>query len=277
MYYQGSEAVDQNYDTAFHYWKLASQKHHVKAMYNLAQMYTNGIGVKRSCKSGTALMKSVAELGPWSVAIDSAYDHFDEGDYEQALIGYTELAMEGHKVAQINAAMMFQNQLGYNANNSRSIAMIILEEAMRQGDSDSARIIGDFYYEGLVNGTVDYPLAVKYYRDASDALDPEALFNLGYMHQHGLGVTRDFHMAKRFYDRSLDVSIYSYFPCTIALALLWVHAWWAGDTTAPLPTTTPTSMSTITYLFNVWENYEDAILALLAGALAVVIFIRHHN
>lgn len=45
-----------------------------------------------------------------------------------------------------------------------------------------------------------YHEAAKH-RDASGAVQGQALFNLGFMHQFGAGVPRDHHLAKRQYDR----------------------------------------------------------------------------
>ncbi|KAJ1463716.1 hypothetical protein T484DRAFT_1873387 [Baffinella frigidus] len=34
----------------------------------------------------------------------------------------------------------------------------------------------------------------------------EAMFDLGYMHEHGIGIARDLHLAKRFYDMAAETS-----------------------------------------------------------------------
>lgn len=44
------------------------------------------------------------------------------------------------------------------------------------------------------------------------------MFNLGYMHEQGLGMTRDMHLAKRCYDRAAETSQDAKVP--VALALL---------------------------------------------------------
>ena len=33
------------------------------------------------------------------------------------------------------------------------------------------------------------------------------MFNLGYMHELGLGMKRDIHLAKRFYDMAAETSV----------------------------------------------------------------------
>nr|AAB52516.1 sel-1-like protein [Homo sapiens] len=48
---------------------------------------------------------------------------------------------------------------------------------------------------------VDYETAFIHYRLASEQQhSAQAMFNLGYMHEKGLGIKQDIHLAKRFYD-----------------------------------------------------------------------------
>lgn len=44
------------------------------------------------------------------------------------------------------------------------------------------------------------------------------MFNLGYMHEQGLGMKKDWHLAKRCYDLAADTSVDAKVP--VALALL---------------------------------------------------------
>lgn len=46
----------------------------------------------------------------------------------------------------------------------------------------------------------------------------QAMFNLGYMHELGLGMKKDWHLAKRFYDLASETSVDAKVP--VALALL---------------------------------------------------------
>lgn len=46
----------------------------------------------------------------------------------------------------------------------------------------------------------------------------QAMFNLGYMHEQGLGMQRDWHLAKRCYDLAAVTSVDARVP--VALALL---------------------------------------------------------
>merc|ERR1712046_373900 len=86
----------------------------------------------------------------------------------------------------------------------------------------------------------DLKVAAAHYRKASDLRDPQAMFNLGYMHEHGLGLPQDFHLAKRFFDMAYETNVDASYPVTVALCGLWVHrAWralWLNDAAIGVPT-----------------------------------------
>lgn len=57
--------------------------------------------------------------------------------------------------------------------------------------------IGDHFYYGL-GVQQDYEIAAKFYLAAANKENPEALFNLGYMYHTGIGIPKDFPLAKRY-------------------------------------------------------------------------------
>ena len=46
------------------------------------------------------------------------------------------------------------------------------------------------------------------------------MFNLAYMHEKGLGLKRDIHLAKRFYDLAVETNADAYLPVAIVLIKL---------------------------------------------------------
>ena len=61
----------------------------------------------------------------------------------------------------------------------------------------------------------------------SPRLSAQALWNLGWMHENGLGgLAQDFHLAKRYYDQSLDISHEAYLPVLLALGKLRLRSAW---------------------------------------------------
>merc|ERR1739838_758715 len=45
----------------------------------------------------------------------------------------------------------------------------------------------------------------------------QAIFNLGYMHERGLGMKQDIHLAKRMYDLAAETSVDAQIPVALAL------------------------------------------------------------
>lgn len=88
--------------------------------------------------------------------------------------------------------------------------------------------LGDYHYYGL--GTaVDYEAAATHYRLASDHQhNAQAMFNLGYMHEQGLGMTKDMHLAKRCYDQAAETNPDAKVP--VALALLKLNVMFGFET-----------------------------------------------
>lgn len=65
---------------------------------------------------------------------------------------------------------------------------------------------------------IDYETAASHYRLASEQQhNAQAMFNLGYMHEQGLGMAKDMHLAKRCYDLAAETSPDAKVPVAIAL------------------------------------------------------------
>ena len=63
------------------------------------------------------------------------------------------------------------------------------------------------------------------YLQASQKRSAQAMFNLGTMHEHGLGLPKDLHLAKRYYDMVLSSDPKAWVPVKLALLKLQAHAW----------------------------------------------------
>jgi tetratricopeptide (TPR) repeat protein len=207
------------------YFTLAGHQSHPRALHNLAQMYMYGLGTKPSCSYGVELYKQVAERGDWSAEMKIAHSGYLEGDYERSVLLYARLAEEGVKVAQINAAYMFSEGNGFYEENKDEIAFRLWKNAADQGDAAAQRILGDYYFYGRTSSGVDYKKAADQYSRAADKRNAHAMFNLGFMYQFGIGLDQDFHLAKRYYDMSLEAEENAYYPSTLAVYSMYVHRW----------------------------------------------------
>jgi len=221
MYYNGW-GVRKDFKMAIKYFNLASQSGHVLAFYNLADMHATGTGMLRSCPTAVELYKNVAERGKWGERMMEAHTDYRRGRYDEALMKYLLLAELGYEVAQSNAAYIMDRKETelYNPEEMWKRALVYWSRAAAQGYSAARVRLGDYYYYGW--GTdIDYETAASHYRIASEQQNnAQAMFNLGYMHELGLGMKRDIHLAKRFYDMAAETSVDAKVPVALALAKL---------------------------------------------------------
>uniref|UniRef100_A0A8C3AQP5 SEL1L adaptor subunit of SYVN1 ubiquitin ligase n=1 Tax=Cyclopterus lumpus TaxID=8103 RepID=A0A8C3AQP5_CYCLU len=220
MYYNGI-GVKRDYKQALKFFNLASQAGHILAFYNLAQMHATGTGVMRSCHTAVELFKNVCERGRWSERLMAAYGSFKEGESDAALVQYLLLAEQGYEVAQSNVAFILDQRARiFTENETYPRALLHWTRAAAQGYTVARIKLGDYHYYG--QGTdVDYETAVIHYRLASEQQhSAQAMFNLGYMHEKGLGIKQDIHLAKRFYDMAAEASPDAQVPVFLALCKL---------------------------------------------------------
>jgi len=79
----------------------------------------------------------------------------------------------------------------------------------------SQKLAGSLYGK---QGKPDYSIAFNYYQAAAENEKSSlAMWNLGFMYEYGIGVKKDLYLAKRYYDRSLELNHYAAFPIKLAL------------------------------------------------------------
>ena len=125
---------------------------------------------------------------------EEAYKNYQKGEYEAAFVKYLIASELGYDIAHINVAWMLENhqyQLGQSYNDSLAEALIYYQRAANLGNTEARVKVGDFYYDGK-GAREDRKLAVLHYQNAADGQggSPIAWFNLGYMHQEGIGVNK---------------------------------------------------------------------------------------
>ncbi|XP_056669843.1 protein sel-1 homolog 2 isoform X2 [Monodelphis domestica] len=221
MYYSGS-GVWKDYKLAFKYFYLASQSGQPLAIYYLAEMYATGTGVLRSCRTAVELYKGVCELGCWAEKFLTAYFAYKDGDINSSLVQYALLAEMGYEVAQSNSAFILESKKATILEKEKMypMALLLWHRAAIQGNAFARIKIGDYHYYGY--GTKkDYQTAVTHYSIAVDKYhNAQAMFNLAYMYEHGLGISKDIHLARRLYDLAAETSPDAHIPVFLALLKL---------------------------------------------------------
>ncbi|KEZ42377.1 Ubiquitin-protein ligase sel1 [Scedosporium apiospermum] len=244
---------------ANNYFELAARYGLIEAHYYLAELIFHGVGRDKSCGMALQYYKGVVEKAePLVSSWGAANLAYEEGDYETALLHYLIMAEQGYERAQNNVAHLLdpdQSRLALDQRVAKSLhlpllagrpssssplmqdpstALIYWTRSSRQGNVDSLVKMGDYYFYGI--GTEpDFNKAVQCYTGAADySQSAQALYNLGWMHENGVGLTQDYHLAKRYYDQALEVNQEAYLPVTLSLLKLRLRSAWNTFTHGPI-------------------------------------------
>ncbi|KAM5355499.1 hypothetical protein ACJ41O_002145 [Fusarium nematophilum] len=234
---------------ANNYFELAGRHGNIEAHYYIAEMIHHGVGREKLCGASLTYYKSVAEKAePLVSSWGDANDAYEAGDYELAFLEYLLAAEQGYERAQTNVAYMLDSvqsrfSLSTWLQKSRdqsgllenpALALVYWTRSSRQSNVDSLVKMGDYYFYG-VGTSLDIAKAVQCYTGASDySQSAQALFNLGWMHENGIGLVQDFHLAKRYYDHALEVNEEAYLPVTLSLLKLRLRSAWNTLTHGPI-------------------------------------------
>jgi SEL1 protein len=229
--------------TATRYFDLAARNGHIEAFYYLAEMNNQGIGRERSCGTAAVQYKIVAEKAEaiWG-SIGVANEAYDEGDNQKALIHYLMAAEQGSENAQANVAWLLDRSrprwspidwLITSKQNTRAavgdsaLALVHWTRSAKQHNIDSLIKAGDYYLAGMGAAASPENAAACYQAAGESLQSAQALWNLGWMHENGIGIDQDFHLAKRFYDWALEINQQeAYLPVMLSLWKLRWRGWW---------------------------------------------------
>lgn len=232
----------------FEAMQLAAYGGNDEALYHLSTLYERGIGGVKSCEDNVVSYKAFVErIEPVVSVLEWAFKQaFLAYDPDLALIGYAMAAEQGYEVAQssvgflLYAPVPISESLPVMPEKRFEAALTYYGRSSRQYNIDSTVFLGDLYYYGVRVPTEDgfyseippdYKKAFHYYQEASNRHSKQGSFNIAYMYELGLGVPKDLHLAKRYYDlallgRSSDL----YLPVTSALLKLKVKMLWSKFT-----------------------------------------------
>jgi len=225
--YASGSGVTKNLPQAHLYFQRAAQAGNILALYNLARMQLDGSGVAASCTNAIQLYNKVLERSEFKNLVKDAFHDFTYGQIERALVKYELASVMGYELAQSNAAWIYEKQdiiqlYGKNDLTEAYRFKQAIKLCKLSGEQNSAKAnlkLGDYFYYGK-GVSENLEVSSIYYRAASDLRDPQATFNLGYMHQKGLGLPKDLHLAKRYYDLAFEYNPEAYIASHIAISTL---------------------------------------------------------
>jgi len=230
--------------TARSYFELAIRSGHIEAYYYLAELTNQGLGRDRSCAAAALYYKTASEKPEiLHTSFIEANEAYENGDMETALIAYMMAAEQGFENAQANVAFILdQSQPRYSLPSilpflkqkattvsDAVLALVYFTRSARQQNYDSLVKMGDYYLDGLSTPVPSPENAAACYQAAAENMQSaQAMWNLGWMHENGVGLEQDFHLAKRFYDQALETNKEAYLPVKLSLIKLRARSWWNG-------------------------------------------------
>ena len=232
------------------YFEIAARNNHIEAFYYLAEINNLGAIKERNCNMAALWYKVVSEKAEsLHSSFEEANDAYDDGDTETAMLHYMMGAEQGYEAGQANVAFLLDqpstisplkrflapfsigkrkatetiSQLGDVA-----LALIYWTRSARQMNVDSLVKMGDYYLlgKGTSEAAPDSEKAAACYQAAAESFSAQAMWNLGWMHENGIGIDQDFHLAKRYYDQSAATNKEAQAPVTAALLKLRMRSWW---------------------------------------------------
>ncbi|QLQ79164.1 hypothetical protein HG537_0B05120 [Torulaspora globosa] len=201
---------------------------HCHATYEFATMTEQSMNNRYSCEDSAYLYKKFVEGNEQIMApqLRTAYGELLRGNAEVALWGYALAAEQGFEPAQVSAAYILY-QLPCNFEEPprtlperKQMAISYYIRAFKQDNVDAGVVAGDIFYR-----MGNYSKALSAYQSAALKFSPQAIWNLGYMYEHGLGTEVDFHLAKRYYDQALEHNSKLYLAVKLSVLKLRLKSW----------------------------------------------------
>jgi uncharacterized protein YgiM (DUF1202 family) len=139
----------------------------------------------------------IASMGPTGASYDEGRVAFKRGDYVTALRELRPLAEQGHAVAQIGLATMYESGNGVPKDSAKAFHWY--RKSAEQGKLWAQYKLGYMYRLG--DGVREDPAeAFRWFRKSSEQGFVDAQWALGTLYEKGLGIPKDYMQAYKWYD-----------------------------------------------------------------------------
>lgn len=220
-----------NEDQIFSAYLLALRGGFVLAGFELARL-----NMRREMTCGLAkfLLQATLDKYPSLGMLDEGVKLYEAGHVQAAISRFMYFAEQGYEAAQYNLAFALHQQarkkkFPIEARPLYERALKWWSAAAAQGDTMSLIRVGDYHYYGWGLEHADKEVAAGFYFKAmQDKKSSQASFNLGYMHQYGYGLPKDYTKAKMYYEQAVSFAKSegkpeAWFPVKMALVSLFFH------------------------------------------------------
>lgn len=193
------------------------------ALYKLARIYRDGVGVQHDYEHYAKLLRGAADRGNAEAEAELASNYFYgqagiKKDTAQAMTWYQRAAAHDHAYSQLRIANVYNAPMATPAELAQAADWY--RKAAEQGNQEAAYKLGLFYENGR-GVAQDYAEAAVWYRKGADSGHPGASYGLGTLYLRGLGIERDPAQAAAWFSKAADKRLP---PAEAALANLYFTA-----------------------------------------------------
>lgn len=189
-----------DYDAALHWLEKAAAQNHEYALINLGAMYASGLGVDKDAAKAEAYYQQAADLCSatgWLQLGQLRYSSGAEGSLAEAFQCFEEAANLGNAQAAYNLGVMTANGESVEADHAAALEWYIIAADLGMA---RAQITVGAYYLGTNGIEADYDKAFQYFSMATQQGDADALYFLGLCYEQGFGTEVNTESAMNCYE-----------------------------------------------------------------------------
>lgn len=194
----------EDYVTAFKFYSLAAKKNHPRATYVLHQFYREGLGVEKDIEKAFGLCQKALDLGDKDAITDMGcwyeFGWGGEKNYEKALEWYLKAGEAGQAHGWQNAGYAYANGRGCEQDDDK--ALECFKKSADLGYECGMTSIGYYYRD--VEEHQDADKAFKYLCIGAAFGDAEAMNDIGYALENGIGIEKNDKWSFKFYKKSAE-------------------------------------------------------------------------
>jgi TPR repeat protein/predicted Ser/Thr protein kinase len=203
LMFDTGDQVDRDPAEAAVWYSMAAEQGHAKAQNNLACLYASGEGVTRNLKEAFRLYLLAAASGSAAAEANLAAMYLKgrgvKKNPQKAEDLYRKAALNGDVEGQHSLAMMHFKGEGIPKNSREAFKW--LYTAATRGYAKSQYFLAICYLEGR-GAKKDFTRSRKWLHEAANQGDTNALQNIGWMHQNGVGVEINREKAKYYFEKA---------------------------------------------------------------------------
>ncbi len=179
-YLYGQEGLKIDYEKAFYFYELAANQNDPIGLNNLATLYYNGVGVKRSPKKAAEIFIKASKLGNADAATNLGFMYLSGNGIEKDIAKGQQYLEQAASKGNVLAGFMtgYAYYKGFNRQINYHIAAPLIKKAADEGLDEAQLTIADMYIKGQ-GYPRNYNIAVKYLLKAYKQGNVEAMLLLG--------------------------------------------------------------------------------------------------